>query len=81
MKISLAAGTCLPFSASPDSGSPYWYAPTNSLKAKNGPLDCVQKNYHIAETTSGRTGDGGEDYANRLRKILKAGVGARQEGD
>ncbi len=41
-------------------------------KAKNGPLDCVQKNYHVAESTpDSKPAMVAEDYANRLRKNLK----------
>lgn len=47
------------------------------FKAKNGPLDCVQKNYAIAkrapnliEAASAQTGVA-QDFANRLQKNLK----------
>ncbi|WP_252860004.1 ABC transporter ATP-binding protein, partial [Shigella sonnei] len=51
-------------------------------KAKNGPLDCVQKNYHVAESTpDSKPAMVAEDYANRLRKNLKKfEKWARQEG-
>ena len=55
------------------------------FKAKNGPLDCVQKNYHIAERadqsavenalefdrTSSVTSEVAVDFANRLQKNIK----------
>ncbi|MGL5344919.1 MAG: bifunctional 23S rRNA (guanine(2069)-N(7))-methyltransferase RlmK/23S rRNA (guanine(2445)-N(2))-methyltransferase RlmL [Plesiomonas sp.] len=44
------------------------------FKAKNGPLDCIQKNYQIAEQqqdNSTRSLKGAEDFANRLRKNIK----------
>ena len=52
------------------------------FKAKNGPLDCVQKNYSIAENFGDIKGSGmAEDYANRLRKnVKKLEKWARQEG-
>lgn len=52
------------------------------FKAKNGPLDCVQKNYSIAENFSDIKSSGmADDYANRLRKnVKKLEKWARQEG-
>ncbi|SCC33067.1 bifunctional 23S rRNA (guanine(2069)-N(7))-methyltransferase RlmK/23S rRNA (guanine(2445)-N(2))-methyltransferase RlmL [Kosakonia oryziphila] len=52
------------------------------FKAKNGPLDCVQKNYHLAENTGEAKAPAmAEDYANRLRKnVKKLEKWARQEG-
>ena len=55
------------------------------FKAKNGPLDCVQKNYHIAERadqsavenalefdrTSSVSSEVAVDFANRLQKNIK----------
>ncbi len=39
------------------------------FKTRNGPLDCVQKNYHIAETTAdGKPATVAEDYANACVK-------------
>ncbi|MGK0736007.1 bifunctional 23S rRNA (guanine(2069)-N(7))-methyltransferase RlmK/23S rRNA (guanine(2445)-N(2))-methyltransferase RlmL [Yokenella regensburgei] len=70
------------FSASPDLLSCLQLRAERQFKAKNGPLDCVQKNYHLAETT----GDApissmGDDFANRLKKNLKKlDKWARQEG-
>ncbi len=39
------------FSASPDLLSCLQLRADKQYKAKNGPLDCVQKNYHVAEST------------------------------
>ena len=65
------------------------------FKAKNGPLDCVQKNYHIAERaeqsavenalefdrTSSVTPEVAVDFANRLQKnIKKIEKWAKQQG-
>ena len=65
------------------------------FKAKNGPLDCVQKNYHIAERadqsavenalefdrTSSVTSEVAVDFANRLQKnIKKIEKWAKQQG-
>lgn len=52
------------------------------FKAKNGPLDCVQKNYQVSERKSNeiqvenelefnRTSEVATDFANRLQKILR----------
>ncbi|CDG48003.1 bifunctional 23S rRNA (guanine(2069)-N(7))-methyltransferase RlmK/23S rRNA (guanine(2445)-N(2))-methyltransferase RlmL [Serratia symbiotica] len=42
------------------------------FKAKNGPLDCVQKNYQLAANPPGAGGvPVAEDFANRLRNNLK----------
>ena len=59
------------FSASPELLSCLQLRADRQFKAKNGPLECVQKNYQLAATS----GEGGaqiaEDFANRLRKNLK----------
>jgi len=60
------------FSASPELLSCLQLRADRQFKAKNGPLDCVQKNYQLAANPAG----GGvaqlaDDYANRLRKNLK----------
>jgi 23S rRNA (guanine2445-N2)-methyltransferase / 23S rRNA (guanine2069-N7)-methyltransferase len=70
------------FSASPDLLSCLQLRADRQFKAKNGPLDCVQKNYQLAENASGTAGGQlAEDYANRLRKnIKKLDKWARQEG-
>lgn len=46
-----------------------------SFKAKNGPLDCEQKNYLLAETAAAPGSTEGQiaaDFANRLRKNMRA---------
>lgn len=52
------------------------------FKARNGPLDCVQKNYQLAANPQGAGGvQVAEDFANRLRKNLKKfDKWAKQEG-
>lgn len=60
------------FSASPELLSCLQLRAERQFKAKNGPLDCVQKNYQLAETTPGTPAVlVAEDFANRLRKNLK----------
>ena len=69
------------FSASPELLSCLQLRADKQLKAKNGPLDCVQKNYHLAESEGGKPAMLAEDFANRLRKNLKKfEKWARQEG-
>lgn len=69
------------FSASPDLLSCLQLRADKQFKAKNGPLDCVQKNYHVAENEGGKAVSLAEDFANRLRKNLKKfEKWARQEG-
>ncbi|PHM67238.1 hypothetical protein Xsto_00520 [Xenorhabdus stockiae] len=81
------------FSASPELLSCLQLRAEREFKAKNGPLDCVQKNYSIQkndaiqqnEQASGKPQplDGGiaEDYANRLRKNeKKLSKWAKQQG-
>ncbi|MGL3815722.1 bifunctional 23S rRNA (guanine(2069)-N(7))-methyltransferase RlmK/23S rRNA (guanine(2445)-N(2))-methyltransferase RlmL [Klebsiella pneumoniae] len=69
------------FSASPDLLSCLQLRADKQYKAKNGPLDCVQKNYHLAESEGGKPAMLAEDFANRLRKNLKKfEKWARQEG-
>ena len=69
------------FSASPELLSCLQLRADRQFKAKNGPLDCVQKNYHLAETTGEKPASLAEDYANRLRKNLKKyEKWAKQEG-
>ncbi|WP_380181749.1 bifunctional 23S rRNA (guanine(2069)-N(7))-methyltransferase RlmK/23S rRNA (guanine(2445)-N(2))-methyltransferase RlmL [Kalamiella sp. sgz302252] len=58
------------FSASPELLSCLQLRAERQFKAKNGPLDCVQKNYQLAVNTTA-VGQIAEDYANRLRKNLK----------
>ena len=70
------------FSASPELLSCLQLRADRQFKAKNGPLDCVQKNYHLAEKAADSKPTGvAEDYANRLRKNLKKfEKWAKQEG-
>lgn len=70
------------FSASVDLLNCLQLRADRQFKAKNGPLDCVQKNYHLAENTGeAKAPVMAEDYANRLRKNLKKlEKWARQEG-
>ncbi len=70
------------FSASPELLSCLQLRADREFKAKNGPLDCVQKNYQL---TANPEGAGGalvaEDYANRLRKnVKKLDKWAKQQG-
>lgn len=69
------------FSASPELLSCVSLRADRQFKAKNGPLDCVQKNYHVAESTGEVKANVAEDYANRLRKnVKKYEKWAKQEG-
>ena len=69
------------FSASPELLICLQLRADKQFKAKNGPLDCVQKNYHLAESEGGKPAMLAEDFANRLRKNLKKfEKWARQEG-
>ena len=69
------------FSASPELLSCLQLRADRQFKAKNGPLECVQKNYQLAESSSEKGAQIAEDYANRLRKNLKKlDKWARQEG-
>ncbi|MDX4079837.1 bifunctional 23S rRNA (guanine(2069)-N(7))-methyltransferase RlmK/23S rRNA (guanine(2445)-N(2))-methyltransferase RlmL [Klebsiella pneumoniae] len=69
------------FSASPELLSCLQLRADKQFKAKNGPLDCVQKNYHLAESEGGKPAMLAEEFANRLRKNLKKfEKWARQEG-
>ena len=60
------------FSASPELLSCLQLRADKQFKAKNGPLDCVQKNYHLAESEGGKPAMLAEDFANRLRKNLRS---------
>ena len=62
------------FSASPELLSCLQLRAERQFKAKNGPLECVQKNYQLAASPAGNATGGvqvAEDFANRLRKNLK----------
>ncbi|MCX8957418.1 bifunctional 23S rRNA (guanine(2069)-N(7))-methyltransferase RlmK/23S rRNA (guanine(2445)-N(2))-methyltransferase RlmL [Erwinia psidii] len=72
MKHHFAGWNLSLFSASPELLSCLQLRADRQFKAKNGPLDCVQKNYQlVASTTPGGNGQIAEDYANRLRKNLR----------
>lgn len=70
------------FSASPELLSCLQLRAERQFKAKNGPLDCVQKNYRLTAVAEGNTrAIIAPDYANRLRKNLKKlEKWAKQEG-
>ena len=59
------------FSASPDLLSCLQLRAERQFKAKNGPLECVQKNYQLAASGAAGSAQIAEDFANRLRKNLK----------
>ncbi|PKH24254.1 bifunctional 23S rRNA (guanine(2069)-N(7))-methyltransferase RlmK/23S rRNA (guanine(2445)-N(2))-methyltransferase RlmL [Enterobacterales bacterium CwR94] len=81
MKGSFGGWTLSLFSASPDLLNCLQLRADRQFKAKNGPLDCVQKNYLLAENPQGGATDIAADYANRLRKNLKKlDKWAKQEG-
>jgi 23S rRNA (guanine2445-N2)-methyltransferase / 23S rRNA (guanine2069-N7)-methyltransferase len=70
------------FSASPELLSCLQLRAERQFKAKNGPLECVQKNYQLAENPTGAAGAQlADDYANRLRKnVKKLEKWAKQQG-
>lgn len=69
------------FSASPELLSCLQLRSEREFKAKNGPLECVQKNYVLAETPSETVGEISPDFANRLRKNHKKfSKWAKQQG-
>ncbi|GAJ66545.1 RNA methylase [Edwardsiella piscicida] len=69
------------FSASPELLSCLQLRAERQFKAKNGPLECVQKNYRLSAAPQAGGGEVAQDYANRLRKNLKKfDKWARQEG-
>ncbi|MCG7387562.1 bifunctional 23S rRNA (guanine(2069)-N(7))-methyltransferase RlmK/23S rRNA (guanine(2445)-N(2))-methyltransferase RlmL [Pantoea sp. ACRSB] len=69
------------FSGSPELLSCLQLRAERQFKAKNGPIECVQKNYQLVETSGENGAQIAEDYANRLRKNLKKlEKWARQEG-
>ncbi|KOY63661.1 23S rRNA methyltransferase [Photorhabdus heterorhabditis] len=59
------------FSASPELLSCLQLRAEREFKAKNGPLDCVQKNYQLSDKPHSSEIDIAGDYANRLRKNEK----------
>ncbi|MBV8044740.1 bifunctional 23S rRNA (guanine(2069)-N(7))-methyltransferase RlmK/23S rRNA (guanine(2445)-N(2))-methyltransferase RlmL [Pluralibacter sp.] len=81
MKTQFGGWNLSMFSASPELLSCLQLRAERQFKAKNGPLDCVQKNYHLAENDGAAPVMLADDYANRLRKNLKKfEKWARQEG-
>ncbi|MEK9497656.1 bifunctional 23S rRNA (guanine(2069)-N(7))-methyltransferase RlmK/23S rRNA (guanine(2445)-N(2))-methyltransferase RlmL [Photorhabdus sp. P32] len=69
------------FSASPELLSCLQLRAEREFKAKNGPLDCVQKNYQLSDKPLSSGGSVAEDYANRLRKNEKKLTNwAKQQG-
>ncbi len=60
------------FSASPALLSALQLRAERTFKARNGPLECEQKNYLLAEAPSVMASRGiAEDFANRLRKNIR----------
>lgn len=63
------------FSASPELLSCLQLRADKQFKARNGPLECIQKNYHLSarsSTSEERQVTGvAEDFSNRLRKNLR----------
>lgn len=60
------------FSASPSLLDCLQLRADRQFKAKNGPLDCLQKNYHLRENSGEMsTIQIAPDFANRLRKNIK----------
>lgn len=70
------------FSASPELLSCLQLRAERQFSAKNGPLDCIQKNYLLAVSTAEASHhDIAADFANRLRKnVKKLDKWARQQG-
>ncbi len=69
------------FSASPELLSCLQLRAEREFKAKNGPLDCVQKNYQLSDKPQSLDAGIADDYANRLRKNeKKLSKWAKQQG-
>ncbi|WP_407901389.1 bifunctional 23S rRNA (guanine(2069)-N(7))-methyltransferase RlmK/23S rRNA (guanine(2445)-N(2))-methyltransferase RlmL [Providencia rustigianii] len=69
------------FSGSPELLSCLQLRSEREFKAKNGPLDCVQKNYQLADVPSETVAEISPDFANRLRKnYKKLSKWAKQQG-
>lgn len=69
------------FSASPELLSCLQLRADRQFKAKNGPLDCVQKNYQLAANSAENVSAPADDFANRLKKNLrKLDKWAKQQG-
>ncbi len=90
LKSEFGGWTLSLFSASPELLTSLPLRAERQFKAKNGPLDCVQKNYRISaapessadETSTPRvSAEVAPDFANRLRKnCRKLEKWARQQG-
>ncbi|MGJ0192481.1 bifunctional 23S rRNA (guanine(2069)-N(7))-methyltransferase RlmK/23S rRNA (guanine(2445)-N(2))-methyltransferase RlmL [Pantoea sp. RRHST58] len=81
MKQHFGGWTLSLFSGSPELLSCLQLRAERQFKAKNGPIECVQKNYQLVENSSANGAQIAEDYANRLRKNMKKlEKWARQEG-
>ena len=82
MKMQFGGWQLSLFSASPELLSCVQLRADRQFKAKNGPLECVQKNYQLSENPTGAAGvQMAEDYANRLRKnVKKLEKWAKQQG-
>lgn len=59
------------FSGSPELLACLGLRAEREFKAKNGPLNCIQKNYLLSAKTVGSHSMVGEDFANRLKKMRK----------
>ncbi|HGJ5883343.1 bifunctional 23S rRNA (guanine(2069)-N(7))-methyltransferase RlmK/23S rRNA (guanine(2445)-N(2))-methyltransferase RlmL [Arsenophonus sp.] len=59
------------FSGSPELLACLGLRAEREFKAKNGPLNCIQKNYLLSAKTVGSHSMVGEDFANRLKKNEK----------
>lgn len=71
MKLQFGGWNLSLFSASPELLSCLQLRADRQFKAKNGPLECVQKNYQLAENSAEGGAQIAEDFANRLRKNSK----------
>jgi len=81
MKASFGGWQLSLFSASPELLSCLQLRADRQFKAKNGPLDCVQKNYQLAANSAESVSAPADDFANRLKKNLrKLDKWAKQQG-
>ncbi|MFP1791637.1 bifunctional 23S rRNA (guanine(2069)-N(7))-methyltransferase RlmK/23S rRNA (guanine(2445)-N(2))-methyltransferase RlmL [Lonsdalea quercina] len=81
MKASFGGWQLSLFSASPELLSCLQLRADRQFKAKNGPLDCVQKNYQLAANSAENVSAPADDFANRLKKNLrKLDKWAKQQG-
>lgn len=71
MKAHFIGWTLSVFSAAPMLLNYLQLRAQRQFKAKNGPLDCVQKNYYLTANNKDKASvEVAEDFANRLRKNL-----------